>query len=120
MSNDSVPELESVDDESVDENIEIESETESSIQDDDLSIVGGEIPEVNDLEDVIYDDLDNDSALDGFEEDTDIDRLGGLLSSVLASEEGETICSVMENISRQLEIHNKIMIKILSHLQKQV
>tara|TARA_B100000405_G_scaffold175631_1_gene122815 strand:+ start:342 stop:704 length:363 start_codon:yes stop_codon:yes gene_type:complete len=120
MSNDSVPELESVDDKSIDENIEIESETESSIQDGDLSTVGSEIQGINVLEDGMYNDLDNDSSLDGFEENTDIDRLGGLLSSVLASEEGETICSVMENISRQLEIHNKIMIKILSHLQKQV
>jgi len=117
MSNEPVPELESVDKESVDENIEIESEIESSIQDDDdLSTTGGELPIVDELEDDIYDDSDIDSVF----EDNSLDRLGNLLSSVLVNEEGETVCSSLVNISRQLEIQNKIMIKLLSHLQKQV
>ena len=117
MSNESVPELESVDKESVDENIEIESEIESSMQDDDdLSTTGGELPIVDELEDDIYDDSDIDSVF----EDNSLDRLGNLLSSVLVNEEGETVCSSLVNISRQLEIQNKIMIKLLSHLQKQV
>jgi len=117
MSNESAPELESVDKESVDENIEIESEIESSIQDDDdLSTTGGELPIVDELEDDIYDDSDIDSVF----EDNSLDRLGNLLSSVLVNEEGETVCSSLVNISRQLEIQNKIMIKLLSHLQKQV
>ena len=117
MSNESAPELESVDKESVDENIEIESEIESSMQDDDdLSTTGGELPIVDELEDDIYDDSDIDSVF----EDNSLDRLGNLLSSVLVNEEGETVCSSLVNISRQLEIQNKIMIKLLSHLQKQV
>jgi len=117
MSNEPVPELESVDKESVDENIEIESEIESSMQDDDdLSTTGGELPIVDELEDDIYDDSDIDSVF----EDNSLDRLGNLLSSVLVNEEGETVCSSLVNISRQLEIQNKIMIKLLSHLQKQV
>ena len=117
MSNEPVPELESVDKESVDENIEIQSEIESSIQDDDdLSTTGGELPIVDELEDDIYDDSDIDSVF----EDNSLDRLGNLLSSVLVNEEGETVCSSLVNISRQLEIQNKIMIKLLSHLQKQV
>tara|TARA_B100000131_G_scaffold281119_1_gene287477 strand:+ start:113 stop:466 length:354 start_codon:yes stop_codon:yes gene_type:complete len=117
MSNESAPELESVDKESIDENIEIESEIESSIQDDDdLSTTGGELPIVDELEDDIYDDSDIDSVF----EDNSLDRLGNLLSSVLVNEEGETVCSSLVNISRQLEIQNKIMIKLLSHLQKQV
>jgi hypothetical protein len=44
--------------------------------------------------------------------------MGGLLSSVLATEDGETVCSALVNISRQMEIQNKILIKMLSHLQK--
>jgi len=44
--------------------------------------------------------------------------MGGLLSSVLATEDGETVCSALVNISRQIEIQNKILIKMLSHLQK--
>ena len=118
MSNEPVPELENVDEESVDETIEIESgsETGSNIEEDELSTVGGELPDVDELEGVIYDDSDIDSEF----EDNSLDRLGNLLSSVLVNEEGETVCSALVNISRQLEIQNKIMIKLLSQLQKQV
>ena len=35
-------------------------------------------------------------------------------------EEGETVCSALVNISRQLEVQNKIMIKMLAQLQKRV
>ena len=122
MSNEPVPELENVDEESVDETIEIESgsecesETGSNIEEDELSTVGGELPDVDELEGVIYDDSDIDSEF----EDNSLDRLGNLLSSVLVNEEGETVCSALVNISRQLEVQNKIMIKLLSQLQKQV
>jgi hypothetical protein len=118
MSNEPVPELENVDEESVDETIEIESgsETGSNIEEDELSTVGGELTDVDELEGVIYDDSDIDSEF----EDNSLDRLGNLLSSVLVNEEGETVCSALVNISRQLEVQNKIMIKLLSQLQKQV
>ena len=49
-----------------------------------------------------------------------LDNMGALLGSVLTNEEGETVCSALVNISRQLEVQNKIMIKLLSQLQKQV
>ena len=106
MSNEPVPELENVDEESVDETIEIESgsesesETGSNIEEDELSTVGGELPDVDELEGVIYDDSDIDSEF----EDNSLDRLGNLLSSVLVNEEGETVCSALVNISRQLEV----------------
>lgn len=44
--------------------------------------------------------------------------MGGLLSSVLATEEGDTVCSALVNISRQMEVQNKILIKMLSQMQK--
>ncbi|QOR60758.1 hypothetical protein [Bathycoccus sp. RCC716 virus 3] len=113
MSTGSVPELESVDDEIV----EIESESESNIEDD-LSTTRGELPAVDELEDVIYSDTDIDID-DDIEYDS-IDRLGNLLSSVLVNEEGETVCSALINISRQLEVQNKIMIKMLAQLQKTI
>ena len=113
MSTGSVPELESVDDEIV----EIESESESNIEDD-LSTTRGELPSVDELEDVIYSDTDIDID-DDIEYDS-IDRLGNLLSSVLVNEEGETVCSALINISRQLEVQNKIMIKMLAQLQKRI
>tara|TARA_B100000131_G_scaffold202362_1_gene194370 strand:- start:2163 stop:2504 length:342 start_codon:yes stop_codon:yes gene_type:complete len=113
MSTGSVPELENVDDEIV----ENESESESNIEDD-LSTTRGELPAVDELEDVIYSDTDIDID-DDIEYDS-IDRLGNLLSSVLVNEEGETVCSALINISRQLEVQNKIMIKMLAQLQKTI
>ena len=41
-----------------------------------------------------------------------------LLSSTLMTEDGDTVCSALVNIGRQLEIQNKIMVKLLSTLQK--
>jgi hypothetical protein len=120
MSNEPSQELENIDEESVDETIEIESgsesETGSNNEEDEISTVGGELPELDELEGDIYDDSDIDSEF----EDNSLDRLGNLLSSVLVNEEGETVCSALVNISRQLEVQNKIMIKLLSQLQKQV
>tara|TARA_B110001452_G_scaffold267438_1_gene277292 strand:+ start:99 stop:452 length:354 start_codon:yes stop_codon:yes gene_type:complete len=115
MSNEPVPELENVDEESVDENIEIESEiseddiddTESFIDETELVSENSENLEISENEDDEYDD-EHDPFMD----------LGNLLSSVLISEEGETLCSALVNISRQLEVQNKIMIKMLSHIQK--
>jgi len=44
--------------------------------------------------------------------------IGGLLGSVLTTEDGDTVCSAIVSISKQLEMQNRIMIKILSQLQK--
>ena len=107
MSNEPVPELENVDEESVDETIEIESgsETGSNIEEDELTTVGGELPDIDDFE-------------DEFEDEPYMMDMGGLLSSVLATEEGDTVCSALVNISRQMEVQNKILIKMLSQMQK--
>ena len=84
-----------------DENSEFESETGSNIEEDDLTTVGGELPDIDDFEDEPY-------MMD----------IGGLLSSVLATEDGDTVCSALVNISRQMEVQNKILIKMLSQMQK--
>lgn len=44
--------------------------------------------------------------------------IGGLLGSILTTEEGDTVCTALVSISKQLEMQNRIMIKILSQLQK--
>ena len=46
--------------------------------------------------------------------------MGGLLSSVLATEDGDTVCSALVNISRQIEVQNKILIKMLAQMQKKI
>ena len=72
------------------------------------------------IEDEIEDEIDlSDEDLGEYMDETipGLDDIGGLLSSVLANEDGETVCSALVNISRTLEVQNKIMIKILSQLQ---
>ena len=96
--------------EEIQENAEIEeqeygSETGSNIEEDELTTVGGELPDIDDFE-------------DEFEDEPYIMDMGGLLSSVLATEEGDTVCSALVNISRQMEVQNKILIKMLSQMQK--
>ena len=98
--NDTPPELESVDDyPEIIEEEEISSEEE--IED------SGSFVEDSDI------DLDDFDMSENPLSDTNM-----LLSSVLSTEEGETICSTLVNISRQFEMQNKILIKMLSQLQK--
>jgi len=96
--------------EEIEENSEIEeqeygSETGSNIEEDDLTTVGGELSDIDDFE-------------DEFEDEPYMMDMGGLLSSVLATEDGDTVCSALVNISRQMEVQNKILIKMLSQMQK--
>ena len=105
--------------EEIQENNEIEeygseSETGSNIEEDELTTVGGELPDIDELEN---DDFDDEYMED---ETFGLDNMGALLGSVLTNEEGETVCSALVNISRQLEVQNKIMIKMLAQLQKRV
>ena len=96
------------------EDEEYGSETGSNIEEDELTTVGGELPDIDELEN---DDFDDEYMED---ETFGLDNMGALLGSVLTNEEGETVCSALVNISRQLEVQNKIMIKMLAQLQKRV
>ena len=101
--------------EEIEENSEIEdeeygSETGSNIEEDELTTVGGELPDIDELENEDFDEY--------MEDEPYMMDMGGLLSSVLATEDGDTVCSALVNISRQMEVQNKILIKMLSHMQK--
>jgi hypothetical protein len=94
--------------EEIQENNEIEeygseSETGSNIEED-------ELPDIDELE--------NDNFDEYMEDEPYMMDMGGLLSSVLATEEGDTVCSALVNISRHMEVQNKILIKMLSQMQK--
>ena len=94
--------------EEIQENNEIEeygseSETGSNIEED-------ELPDIDELENEDFDEY--------MEDEPYMMDMGGLLSSVLATEEGDTVCSALVNISRQMEVQNKILIKMLSQMQK--
>ena len=92
------------------EDEEYGSETGSNIEEDELTTVGGELPDIDELENEDFDEYMEDEP---YKMD-----MGGLLSSVLATEEGDTVCSALVNISRQMEVQNKILIKMLSQMQK--
>ena len=56
---------------------------------------------------------------DFFEEDEDEEGMDivGLMSSLLATPDGDTVCSALVNLCYQMETQNKILIKMLSKMQ---
>ena len=51
------------------------------------------------------------------DEDEDNMDLSGLMTSLLATTDGDTICSALVNLCFQLETQNKILIKMLARMQ---
>jgi hypothetical protein len=51
------------------------------------------------------------------EDDEEEPDIMGLMTSLMATEEGDTVCSALVEISNQMRIQNKILIKILAKLQ---
>lgn len=51
------------------------------------------------------------------EEDDEGMDLAGLMSSLLATPDGDTVCSALVNLCYQLETQNKILIKMLAKIQ---
>ena len=74
-----------------------EYETEDYISVDDQEIV----EDLEDLED---------------DEDDETDIIG-LMTSLMATQDGDTVCSALVEISNQMQVQNKILIKILAKLQ---
>jgi hypothetical protein len=59
-----------------------------------------------------------DEELENLGEDDDEEPdIMGLMTSLMATEEGDTVCSALVEISNQMRIQNKILIKILAKLQ---
>lgn len=52
-----------------------------------------------------------------FEDDDEVD-IATLMTSLLATEDGETVCSALVSIAQQLQTQNKILIRMLSHMKK--
>lgn len=51
------------------------------------------------------------------DEDEDNMDLAGLMTSLLATPDGDTVCSALVNLCYQLETQNKILIKMLARMQ---
>lgn len=62
----------------------------------------------------ILTDEEDDDLMDLDEDEMD---MGSLMTSLLATEEGDTVCTALVAIGQQLQTQNKILIKILSELK---
>ncbi len=78
-----------------------EGEIVSESEDDELSMTEEDEEQLEDLED-----LEEDGGLD----------IAELMTSLMATEDGDTVCSALVNIANQLQTQNKILIKMLSKI----
>jgi|SRR6056300_964248 hypothetical protein len=74
----------------------------------------GEI--VSDEEDIEFSEGGED---DFFPDDDGELDLMGMMTSLLATPDGDTVCSALVNISNQIETQNRILIKMLAKMQSQ-
>ncbi len=105
--------------EEVESESESEYETESEVE---IAMDGAQPEESDQLQisdDENMDDFPDDIDLDDFEIEDDglLENIGNIAGSLFATEEGDTVCTALVQISKQLEMQNKIMVKILSQLQ---
>jgi hypothetical protein len=84
---------------------EIPENPEPLNEETDDEIEEGEIVTEDELEDFEDEELD-----DGVDVPT-------LMTSLLATEEGDTICTALVDIGQQIQVQNKILIKILAQLK---
>lgn len=88
------------------ETIEPETETESES--------GSETSPDQEVEEVDLTEYDPEN----FPEDDDFSPMENLLGQTLTTPEGDTVCTALVYIGQQMEIQNKILIKLLNTLQK--
>lgn len=83
----------------------------------DVDVVHEEIIESDEEgeEDYIMTDEEGSDIPEIFDEPLQMEEL---LSSVLATPDGDTVCSALVNIAHHLEVQNKILIKVLSAVNK--
>lgn len=77
-------------------------------------------PEEDEVEDGEILDSESDDIIEEEDEEIDFDEepdLIGLMTSLMATPEGDTVCSALVEISNQIQVQNKILIKILAKLQ---
>lgn len=84
----------------------------SSRPEDEESVEEGEIVE----EDLDFEG-DEEEDEDYFQEEDEGMDIAGLMTSLLATPDGDTVCSALVNLCYQLETQNKILIKMLAKMQ---
>jgi len=76
-----------------------------------MSDTEGEIEEIVD---------DNESIVDTSSEISEETGIIEAMGALLANDEGETVCTALLNIGKQIETQNKILIKIVSVLREKL
>jgi len=72
---------------------------------------------VSDVESSAYDEVPDEDVEEEEELPMGFD-MAELMASLLATPEGDTVCSALVQIANQIQTQNKILIKVLSQLQK--
>ena len=86
-------------------------------EEDEIEIEEGEIvTEDEDDEELTMTDDDDEEDDEELFEDNEVD-VPTLMTSLLATEDGDTICTALVNIGLQLQTQNKILIKMLSQMK---
>ena len=84
-----------------------------------MSVRPEEVEEFVSDDDVINEEEEEDEDVFDEEEDEEIQGdMGFLMTGLLATPDGDTVCSALVNIATQLEMQNKILIKMLAKLSK--
>lgn len=84
-----------------------------------MSVRPEEVEEFVSDDDVINEEEEEEEDVFDEEEDEEIQGdIGFLMTGLLATPDGDTVCSALVNIATQLEMQNKILIKMLAKLSK--
>lgn len=73
--------------------------------------------------DEIPEDIEEGEILEESESEIDVDPgeddfdVAELMSSLFSTEDGDTVCTALVGISNQIQVQNKILVKILAQLQ---
>jgi hypothetical protein len=86
-------------------------------EENEIEIEEGEIVSESEIE--TEDEPIDEEEIDMEDEDFEDDGMDvtTLMTSLLATEDGDTVCTALVGISQQLQMQNKILIKILSELK---
>ena len=74
----------------------------------------GEIVSEDEISEIEDDEIEDDEIEEDFGESVDIAEL---MTSLMSTDDGDTICSALVNIANQLQTQNKILIKMLSQMK---
>jgi hypothetical protein len=74
----------------------------------------GEIVSEDEISEIEDDEIEDDEIEEDFGESVDIAEL---MTSLMSTDDGDTVCSALVNIANQLQTQNKILIKMLSQMK---